>query len=85
MISVTDIAVLNTLLFHVFVAGAVLGLIVSGVFKHVFNGLLYRFERPKRIKTQDGFLYFFNGKYYPLEQRNTLIEEHRKKIRASFS
>ncbi|EOH6112524.1 MULTISPECIES: hypothetical protein [Acinetobacter] len=83
--SVTDISVLNTLLFHVFVAGAVLGLFLSGLFKHILNMWAYRFERPKRIKTQDGFLYFFNGKYYPIEQRNKLIEEHRKKIRSSFS
>lgn len=82
--SVTDIAVLNTLLFQVFVAGAVLGLIVAGFFKHILNVWIHRFERPKRIKTETGFLYFFKGKYYELEQRNKLLEEHRKKIRASF-
>ncbi|MFW1923097.1 hypothetical protein [Acinetobacter geminorum] len=76
--SVTDIAVLNNLLFQVFVVGAVLGLIVSGFFKNLLNVWAYRFNRPKRIKIQDGYLYFFKGKYYQLEQRNKLIEEHRK-------
>ncbi len=56
--SVTDIAVLNNLLFQVFVVGAVLGLIVSGFFKNLLNVWAYRFKRPKRIKIQDGFLYF---------------------------
>ncbi|MDA3581851.1 hypothetical protein MJ049_06105 [Acinetobacter baumannii] len=56
-------------------------LIVSGFFKTLLNSLIYRFERPKRIKTQDGFLYFFKGKYYPLEYRNKLIDEHRKKFK----
>jgi hypothetical protein len=79
--SVTDIAVLNNLLFQVFVAGAVLGLIVSGLLKNILNLWAYRFERPKRIKTQDDFLYFFNGKYYSIEQRNKLIEERRKKFK----
>jgi len=83
--SVTDIAVLHTLLFHVFVAGAILGLIVAGFFKNILNVWIHRFERPKRIKTETGFLYFFKGKYYELEQRNKLLEEHRKKIRSSFS
>lgn len=82
--SVTDIAVLNNLLFQVFVVGAVLGLIVSGFFKNLLNVWAYRFERPKRIKTQDGFLYFFKGKYYQLEQRNKLIEEHRKEFKHLF-
>lgn len=83
--TVADIAVLNTLLFQVFVAGAILGLVVSGFFKNILNAWIYRFERPKRIKTQEGFLYFFKGKYYSIEQRTKLIEEHRKKIRSSFS
>lgn len=85
MMSFTDTAVLQTVLFHVFVAGVVLGLIVAGFFKNILNIWIHRFERPKRIKTETGFLYFFKGKYYSLEQRNKLIEEHRKKIRASFS
>lgn len=79
--SFTDTAVLQTFLFHVFVAGAILGFIVSGFFKNLLNSLIYRFERPKRIKTETGFLYFFKGKYYPIEQRNKLIEEHRKRFK----
>ncbi|MFH3574546.1 hypothetical protein WAI05_19575, partial [Acinetobacter baumannii] len=81
MMSLSDTAILQTVLFDVFVVGVVLGLIVSGFFKTLLNSLIYRFERPKRIKTQDGFLYFFKGKYYPLEYRNKLIDEHRKKFK----
>lgn len=81
MISVSDIAALHTLVITVFVAGAALGLFVSGLFGKILNILAYRFERPKRIKTQDGFLYFFNGKYYPIEQRNKLLEERRKRFK----
>ncbi|MFV5377907.1 hypothetical protein [Acinetobacter pittii] len=82
--SFSDTAVLQTVLFHVFVAGVVLGLFVSGLLKNILNSFIYRFERPKRIKTQDGFLYFFKGRYYPLEQRNALLEEHRKKFKHLF-
>ncbi|WP_447500677.1 hypothetical protein [Acinetobacter oleivorans] len=81
MMSFTDTAVLQTVLFHVFVAGAVLGLFVSGLIKNILNLWTYRFEKPKRIRTETGFLYFFKGKYYPIEQRNKLIEEHRKKFK----
>ncbi|HFX6249140.1 TPA: hypothetical protein ACIFCU_003805 [Acinetobacter baumannii] len=81
MMSLSDTAVLQSVLFHVFVAGAFLGLIVSGLFKHILNAFAYRFERPKRIKTETGFLYFFKGKYYSIEQRNKLLEEHRKRFK----
>ncbi|MGQ0914068.1 hypothetical protein ACT40M_12195 [Acinetobacter baumannii] len=85
MMSLSDIATLNTFVFNVFVAGAILGFIVSGFFTNVLNTLSYRFERPKRIRTETGYLYLFKGKYYPIEQRNKLVEENRKKIRTSFS
>ncbi|MDA3543877.1 MULTISPECIES: hypothetical protein [Acinetobacter] len=81
MMSLGDIAVLNTFAFNVFVAGAVLGLFVSGLFKNILNFWAYRFERPKRIRTESGYLYLFKGKYYPIEQRNKLIEQQRKKFK----
>lgn len=82
--SVGDISALHMLVLHVFVAGAFLGLILSGLFKHILNAFAYRFERPKRIKTETGFLYLFKGKYYSLEQRNKLLVEHRKRFKHLF-
>ncbi|WP_192955673.1 hypothetical protein [Acinetobacter baumannii] len=84
MMSLADISALHNLVIHIFVAGAILGFILSGFFKTLLNMWAYRFERPKRIKTDTGFLYFWRGKYYPLEQRNKFIEEHRKKFEHLF-
>ncbi|GAA5565851.1 hypothetical protein [Acinetobacter seifertii] len=81
MMSVSDIAALHTLVITVFVAGAALGLFVSGLIGKILNMLSYRFERPKRIKTETGFLYLFKGKYYSIEQRNKLLVEHRKRFK----
>ncbi|MEQ1102677.1 hypothetical protein AC056_18240 [Acinetobacter genomosp. 33YU] len=81
MMSLSDVTVLNTFVFNIFVAGAILGFITSGFFSNVLNVLSYRFERPKRIRTETGYLYLFKGKYYPIEQRNKLIEESRKRYK----
>ncbi|MBR7748995.1 hypothetical protein KC093_02235 [Acinetobacter nosocomialis] len=81
MMSLSDVTVLNTFVFNIFVVGVILGFVVSGFFTNVLNTLSYRFERPKRIRTETGYLYLFKGKYYPIEQRNKLIEESRKRYK----
>lgn len=81
MMSLQDVTVLNTFVFNIFVVGVILGLFVSGLFSNILNVLSYRFERPKRIRTETGYLYLFKGKYYPIEQRNKLIEESRKRFK----
>lgn len=79
--SLQDVTVLNTFVFNIFVVGVILGFVVSGLFSNVLNTLSYRFERPKRIRTETGYLYLFKGKYYPIEQRNKLLEESRKRFK----
>lgn len=79
--SLQDVTVLNTFVFNIFVVGVILGFVVSGLFSNVLNTLSYRFERPKKIRTETGYLYLFKGKYYPIEQRNKLIEESRKRFK----
>ncbi|EXE91401.1 MULTISPECIES: hypothetical protein [Acinetobacter calcoaceticus/baumannii complex] len=81
MMSLQDVTVLNTFVFNIFVVGVILGFVVSGLFSNVLNTLSYRFERPKRIRTETGYLYLFKGKYYPIEQRNKLLEESRKRFK----
>lgn len=81
MMSLQDVTVLNTFVFNIFVVGVILGFVVSGLFSNVLNTLSYRFERPKKIRTETGYLYLFKGKYYPIEQRNKLIEESRKRFK----
>lgn len=71
--------------------GVILGLIISGFFKHFLNVLTHRFERPRRIKftylndseKQDKaqYLYLYNGSYYTLEHRDFLQKERLKKLK----
>ena len=72
--------------------GVILGLIISGFFKHFLNVLTHRFERPRRIRfgnlngrheRKDNFeyLYLYNGSYYTLEHRDFLQKERLKKLK----
>lgn len=72
--------------------GVILGLTLSGFFKHFMNVLTHRFERPRRIKfgnlngrheRKDNFeyLYLYNGSYYTLEQRDFLHKERLNKFK----
>lgn len=72
--------------------GVILGLTLSGFFKHFMNVLTHRFERPRRIRfgnlngrheRKDNFeyLYLYNGSYYTLEHRDFLQKERLKKFK----
>lgn len=72
--------------------GVILGLMISGFFKHFLNVLTHRFERPIRIRfgnlngrheRKDNFeyLYLYNGSYYTLEQRDFLHKQRLKKFK----
>ena len=74
-------------------SGVILGLILGGSFKFALNIFANRFERPRRIKfrnlkgreeRKDNFeyLYLYRGDYYTLEQRDFLMKEHIKNIKA---
>ena len=73
--------------------GVILGLFLGGAFKNVLNIIVNRFERPRRIKfrhlqgreeRKDNFeyLYLYRGDYYTLEQRDFLMKERIKNIKA---
>jgi hypothetical protein len=74
--------------------GVILGLILGGVFKTLKSFLDLHAQRPRRIRfrnlngraeRKDNFeyLYLFKNEYYTLEQRDFLVKERLKNIKAT--
>lgn len=78
-----QISALNDLYFFI---GLFLGLIISGIIKHILNTLVHRINRPTRIKhgnlngrlerkTDFEYLYLVKDRYYTLDQRDFLNQQ----------
>jgi hypothetical protein len=82
MLSVTDIAQLEFMTYGIFTFGIITGLVVGGLFKNIISIITSDITHPRRIRISDGFLYRFGNKYYPLEQRNSLIKQAIERYKA---
>ncbi|MFV4919855.1 hypothetical protein Q5E55_019490 [Acinetobacter baumannii] len=58
MMSLADISALHNLVIHIFVAGAILGFILSGFFKTLLNMWAYRLRDLKELRLIQAFCIF---------------------------
>jgi hypothetical protein len=82
MPTVTDIAQLEFMTYGIFTFGIITGLVVGGIFKNIISIIISGITQPRRVRTSDGYLYRFRNKYYPLEQRNSLIKHAYERYKA---
>ncbi|WP_213066325.1 hypothetical protein [Acinetobacter sp. AM] len=91
--TVQELAAFNALNDFYLWGGVFFGLIISGFFKSLLNFLAHRFERPSRIRFRNmngraerkddfEYLYLYKGEYYTLEQRDFLVKERLKQLKA---
>lgn len=80
-LTITDIAQLQNMTYIIFSVGIIVGLACSHFLKTILGFFDLCYRHPSRIKTNEGYLYRFNGKYVTLQEKNTLIklaiEKHR--------
>ncbi|MHA3890877.1 hypothetical protein [Acinetobacter sp. GXMZU3951] len=79
-LTLQDTAALESLLFTVFAVGVFTGAICTGLLKRLSTIFFNEVERPKRIKTQQGFLYRYQGIYITKESRDTQVLAAREKL-----
>lgn len=80
-LSLAETAQLNQLIFIVFVVGVITGAICTGFMKNLIKLISMHFEMPRRIKTNDGYLYRFKRIYMSLDERNELMKKSFSKYR----
>lgn len=76
-----DQAVLTQLLFFVFCAGIFTGAICTGFLNSLKSIFFNWVERPKRIRTHDGYLYRYQQQYVSKEFYNDRILERQEKMK----
>lgn len=79
-LTLQDTAALESLLFTVFAVGVFTGAICTGLLRRLSSIFFNEVERPKRIKTQQGFLYRYQGIYITKESRDTQVLAAREKL-----
>lgn len=75
-----DTAALESLIFSVFAVGVFTGALCTGFLTRLNRLFFNEVERPKRIKTQQGFLYRYQGMYITKESRETQVLAAREKL-----
>lgn len=79
-LTLQDTAALETLLFTVFAVGIFTGALCTGFLTRLNRLFFNEIERPKRIKTQQGFLYRYQGMYITKESREMQVLAAREKL-----
>ncbi|MFR9678276.1 hypothetical protein [Acinetobacter sp. SEK570] len=69
MLTVSDVSQINQMIFVVFAVGVVTGAICTGFLGTVIRIIDMNFKSPRRIKTNEGYLYRLKNKYVRLEEK----------------